>query len=98
MIGPRLAVPGLCLLAGLCSAAHTLQTYSTERLLSDCPGYKASNVKTSATGLTADLKLAGAPCNAYGTDLEKLRLQVTYETGKHHAELVPDPPQVVHEH
>jgi alpha-glucosidase len=96
MIGPRFA--GLCLLTGLCSAANTLQTYSTERPLSECPGYKASNVQTSATGLTADLTLAGAPCNTYGTDLEKLRLQVTYETGKPHAKLVSNPPQLVREH
>jgi len=48
--------------------------------LSECPGYRASNVKTTATGLTADLKLAGTPCNTYGTDLENLRLEVTYET------------------
>ncbi len=80
MIGFRLS--GLGLLAGLCSAAQTLQPYSTERPLSECPGYKASNVKTSSTGLTADLKLAGAACNTYGTDLEKLRLEVTYESGE----------------
>jgi alpha-glucosidase len=82
MIGPRVA--GLGLLAGLCSAAQ-LQPYSTkstERPLSECPGYKVSNIWTSATGLYADLKLAGAPCNTYGTDLEKLRLEVTYETGE----------------
>lgn len=84
MIGPRLA--GLALLAGLCSAGQTLQRYTTttERPLSDCPGYKATNVKTTATGLTADLQLAGAPCNTYGTDLTKLRLEVSYETGEWH--------------
>jgi alpha-glucosidase len=81
MIGSRLA--GFSLLVGLCSAAaKSLEPYSTEKPLSQCPGYKASNVKTSDHGLTADLKLAGAPCNTYGTDLEKLRLEVTYETGK----------------
>jgi len=79
MIGSRLA--GFGLLVGFCSAAQSLERYSTERPLSECPGYKASNVKTNAHGLTADLKLAGAPCNTYGTDLEKLRLEVTYETG-----------------
>lgn len=80
MVGARLASLGL--LAGLCSAAQNLQPYHTEKPLSECPGYKVFNVKTSATGLVADLKLAGAPCNTYGTDLEKLRLEVTYETGK----------------
>jgi len=50
--------------------------------LASCPGYKASNVKTSGSGLTADLNLAGKPCNVYGDDLKNLRLDVTYETGK----------------
>jgi len=80
MIGPRLASLGL--LAGLCSATPALQPASTERPLSDCPGYKASNIKTGATGLTADLSLAGPACNTYGTDLQKLRLEVTYENGE----------------
>jgi alpha-glucosidase len=48
--------------------------------LSKCPGYKASNVKTSDTGLTADLSLAGTACNAYGTDLTDLTLTVEYQT------------------
>lgn len=77
MIGPRVISFGL--LAGVCSAALPPQLRSTA---SECPGYKASNVKTSATSLTADLSLAGPPCNTYGTDLEKLRLEVTYETGE----------------
>jgi hypothetical protein len=34
-----------------------------------CPGYKASNVKTTPTGLTATLMLAGPACNVYGTDV-----------------------------
>jgi len=48
--------------------------------LSACPGYKASNVKTSDTGLTASLSLAGTACNAYGTDLTDLTLTVEYQT------------------
>jgi alpha-glucosidase len=48
--------------------------------LSKCPGYKASNVKTSDSGLTADLSLAGTACNAYGTDLTDLTLTVEYQT------------------
>lgn len=45
-----------------------------------CPGYTASNIKTSSTGLTANLALAGAACNAYGTDVESLSLLVEYQT------------------
>ncbi|KAK5054397.1 hypothetical protein LTR84_001287 [Exophiala bonariae] len=45
-----------------------------------CPGYTASDVKTSATGLTAQLSLAGPACNVYGTDIENLVLTVEYQT------------------
>ncbi|KAK5717313.1 hypothetical protein LTR15_009206 [Elasticomyces elasticus] len=48
--------------------------------LSPCPGYKASNVQSSDTGLTASLSLAGTACDAYGTDLTDLTLTVEYET------------------
>lgn len=47
----------------------------------DCPGYKASNVKKDTNSLTADLTLAGSPCNSYGTDLRDLKLLVEYQTG-----------------
>ena len=50
--------------------------------LAACPGYKASNVQTSATGLTADLSLAGTACDVYGTDLTDLILEVSYDTGE----------------
>lgn len=52
------------------------------RQSSACPGYAASNVVDSGTTLTADLSLAGAPCNAYGDDLTDLKLSVEYQTGK----------------
>ncbi|KAK0256166.1 hypothetical protein LTR35_018277, partial [Friedmanniomyces endolithicus] len=47
--------------------------------VSACPGYKAGNVQTSDTGLTASLSLAGTACNAYGTDLTDLTLTVEYQ-------------------
>lgn len=55
----------------LCSAAT----------VEDCPGYTATNVFETATGLTADLSLAGEACNAYGYDLGSLKLLVEYQTG-----------------
>lgn len=69
--------------AGVASASALLpaRDYPSDSRLANCPGYKASNVKTSDTGLTADLALAGAACNAYGDDLQNLTLTVTYETG-----------------
>jgi alpha-glucosidase len=43
-----------------------------------CPGYKASNVRHTDTGFTADLDLAGPPCNVYGNDVEHLNVSVRY--------------------
>lgn len=45
-----------------------------------CPGYQASNVRISSTGLTAHLVLAGNACNVYGTDIHDLDLTVEYQT------------------
>ncbi|QIW98151.1 hypothetical protein AMS68_003669 [Peltaster fructicola] len=45
-----------------------------------CPGYTASNVRQSASGVTADLNLAGKACNVYGNDIENLVLQVQYQS------------------
>jgi alpha-glucosidase len=45
-----------------------------------CPGYRASNLGTSSTGLKAHLTLAGPACNAYGTDVHNLDLLVEYQT------------------
>lgn len=45
-----------------------------------CPGYKASNVRTSDSGVLADLILAGPRCNVYGNDIEALVLDVEYQS------------------
>jgi alpha-glucosidase len=48
---------------------------------SSCPGYKASNVQLDqGQAVGADLNLAGAACNVYGTDLDNLKLVVEYQT------------------
>jgi alpha-glucosidase len=41
-----------------------------------CPGYKASNVLHTSSGLSASLELVGEPCNVYGTDVRSLTLEV----------------------
>ena len=48
---------------------------------SECPGYTALNIKEQDFSLTADLVLAGDPCNSYGLDLPNLKLLVEYQTG-----------------
>ncbi|PCH38495.1 glycoside hydrolase family 31 protein [Wolfiporia cocos MD-104 SS10] len=45
-----------------------------------CPGYTATQVTTNGNTLTVALTLAGVPCNIYGSDIENLLLEVTYET------------------
>lgn len=47
--------------------------------LDKCPGYKASNVKKTSYGVTADLHLAGPACNVYGKDLDNLKLLIDVE-------------------
>lgn len=55
-----------------------------------CPGYKASNVKQSASGLTATLSLAGEPCNVYGTDVDSLDLSIEYlATDRLNIQIIP---------
>ena len=50
--------------------------------ISSCPGYTASNVVQTDSGLTASLTLAGDTCNVYGYDLPDLTLLVQYQTGE----------------
>ena len=55
-----------------------------------CPGYQASNLETTAYGLTATLSLAGKACNVYGTDVDTLNLTVEYQTADRlHVAIVP---------
>lgn len=44
-----------------------------------CSGYKATNVENTASGFTADLRLAGPACNVYGNDVEDLTLLVKFQ-------------------
>ncbi|KAH8199014.1 hypothetical protein TruAng_006800 [Truncatella angustata] len=44
-----------------------------------CPGYKASNIAEHVAGFTAELGLAGEPCNVYGNDIKELILDVQYQ-------------------
>ncbi|PGH26497.1 hypothetical protein AJ80_01811 [Polytolypa hystricis UAMH7299] len=48
--------------------------------LGECPGYSVTDIHEAGDSLTADLKLAGEPCNTYGKDVEHLKLKVEYQT------------------
>lgn len=55
-----------------------------------CPGYTASNVQRTPYGMTAQLSLAGAACNVYGTDVDFLNLTVEYQSyDRLHVEITP---------
>lgn len=64
-------------------AAVTLATatWVDPSVLDACPGYNATHVEVKGSTLTADLSLAGSPCNVFGPDVAELKLEVTYETG-----------------
>ncbi|KAH7890254.1 glycoside hydrolase family 31 protein [Phlebopus sp. FC_14] len=48
--------------------------------VANCPGYTLGSVTESDFGLTARLSLAGAACNAFGTDINDLTIEVTYQS------------------
>ena len=76
---------GLAACTGLVSAAPApvpSSPYPPVQVSGDpdsCPGYTASNVVKSGSGLTADLTLAGAECTAFGDDIKNLKLEVEYQ-------------------
>lgn len=43
-------------------------------------GYTLTALQNTKTGLTAQLDLAGHACNAFGTDIANLTLEVTYDS------------------
>jgi alpha-glucosidase len=71
---------GLLTGSAIVAAASALAIAPRQSNDTSCPGYSASNVEKSGTGLSADLSLAGSPCNTYGKDIENLRLTVSYDT------------------
>lgn len=80
-VGVALAVASLTAATPV-PALLARQTNGSAPDLSACPGYKASNVKTTGSGITADLSLAGTACNAYSDDLDDLTLTVEYQSGR----------------
>lgn len=63
--------------------------------LSNCPGYRASNVQNLGSRVTADLSLAGTACNVYGDDLTNLKLEVEYQTGMSSRPVRPNPSMLI---
>lgn len=69
---------GLVLLRSVSSAA--VRRRQAAGNIDNCPGYSASNIVNTDTGLIAKLTLAGPACNAYGADVQNLRLLVNYDS------------------
>ncbi|KAG8896761.1 hypothetical protein FRC00_005310 [Tulasnella sp. 408] len=72
------AALGFLCLSTFATASHQVAERQSANVDS-CPGYTAKNVKTGKGTLSADLVLAGTACNAYGPDVQNLKLAVTYE-------------------
>ncbi|KAF9220372.1 glycoside hydrolase family 31 protein [Gyrodon lividus] len=53
-------------------------TYSMN--VTDCPGYTLGSLTESEYSLTAQLSLAGPACNAFGTDIKNLTIELTYQS------------------
>lgn len=70
---------GLALLRSVSGTAVVRK--QTTGNINGCPGYSASDIVNTDTGLTAKLTLAGPACNVYGTDIHNLRLAVNYDSG-----------------
>lgn len=68
---------------GIVGVLASPQTSSNITTLDSCPGYVAKNVRTTRSSLTADLVLAGKPCDVFGQDINSLKLSVVYEDGIH---------------
>ncbi|KAF8268968.1 glycosyl hydrolases family 31-domain-containing protein [Lactarius quietus] len=54
------------------------QNYSLN--VTNCPGYVLDSLVENWSGFTAQLNLAGRPCNAFGDDILNLTIRVTSET------------------
>lgn len=77
----KTALKPLAAAALFCASGNAAVLHPRQGDPASCPGYKASNVKSrGGQVVSADLNLAGAPCNVYGTDLDNLKLVVEYET------------------
>jgi hypothetical protein len=74
---------GLTIIALLSQAVYSIVNSPSllkESAVDSCPGYRATKVYKDGNRITgADLELAGEACNAYGTDLVKLKLVVEYQ-------------------
>ncbi len=79
---PRLWGIATAFLSLLSTATDVARAVDVDPALLDaCPGYKATNVTVDGPRLSANLVLAGKPCNVFGNDIKVLDLAVVYETG-----------------
>ncbi|KAL9115845.1 MAG: hypothetical protein Q9227_000213 [Pyrenula ochraceoflavens] len=85
----------LSLLAGAISAASVVRRQSSN--VTECPGYTATNIQESGSRITADLSLAGPPCNSYGYDVPSLTLTVEYQTDSRLHVLIEDAAKQVYQ-
>ena len=79
---PRLLRVVTAILTFLGTAAIVARAVEVDPAVLDaCPGYNATNLIVDGPRLSAQLVLAGKPCNVFGNDIKVLDLAVVYETG-----------------
>ncbi|KAG9308425.1 glycoside hydrolase family 31 protein [Chiua virens] len=68
--------------AGLQSRSDSEYTSNVAHSMNvtNCPGYTLGHLIESQHGLTAQLSLAGTPCDAFGKDIVDLTIEVTYQS------------------
>ncbi|GIZ37193.1 hypothetical protein CKM354_000065000 [Cercospora kikuchii] len=91
-----IALTGAVLAATVSGRAVVVRQSNATADGASCPGYSASNVQTTGTGLTADLSLAGPACNSYGEDIQNLKLTVNYDTAKRLHVKIQDEPAIAY--
>ncbi|KAJ1937998.1 hypothetical protein FBU59_004583, partial [Linderina macrospora] len=75
-----LALVFLAATADALAVGNSSPALIAKRDTSTCPGYKVVYRQDTATGFSASLKLAGAPCNVYGKDISDLKLDVRFDS------------------
>ncbi|KAI6138508.1 glycoside hydrolase family 31 protein [Pisolithus tinctorius] len=68
------------LVLSLGNAAPLVSALVYSKNVSHCPGYTLTSLTELQHGLSAQLQLAGPACNAFGSDIANLTLEVTYQS------------------
>ncbi|KAI5991745.1 glycoside hydrolase family 31 protein [Pisolithus orientalis] len=75
-----LSLVSTALLVSASRPAQVVRDIAFSKNVSHCPGYTLTSLAELQHGLSAQLQLAGPACNAFGSDIANLTLEVTYQS------------------